>query len=673
MKRLLLSIFPLLMVMCAMFFGCTSLSASDNIYPEACYFSTSTPVVLMKDTPNYKSNVNLIVEGEEVTMTPNVEWDTSVIDYDLVTGEITAVGVGSTYIKVSYYTNAYHTEERSLYVCVCEPDFAQNIELESIYKLKNNALYPYTITPIINVEEGNYNLTTDFFSRDTNIFTIDQNGTINPTGLGEATLTVRAVSGYNSETQVYTYLTETTTIKVEPYFTSLTVDLCVDLCDSEKQELSAENNVYNLFYGTPVDSENSTFYYAKITSNFSLENAQIIALTEGTQNSDMESPLWSMDLQDYAEADIEYNADFTVAFIPIRSMNKGSGSLSFALTDSSALNTEIILNTNELEIASFTYITAENFSVKTYSSILENKEEYASVADSFIDIETDSETGYNLLYALGGNATAKDEGHKDGNYYFALIIFDNTDDYCYNNFTISNNSDNISLTKIIDNLYHIQANTVGIAYVTICANDGGQWRGEFSFQVLEVEAEQYAFYEEDEIYLVLGEEEQVNLAVRNIQPSYTTYTYEITSSFTDTQPIDFMADESTIYAIAKGNCWVTVSFAGESVAYLISVISSGSSIIVAFLEYTIEQNKGINITYTVQDAYGNLADNQQVKVYFIVGEQEVDTCEYVCIEDFICGDIRLHWLKSGTVQIRLALIENGVEIDTTDAITITCK
>ena len=672
MRSLLLSIFPLFLIICATFFGCTSLT-TDVVYPSSCYFEQSNPVVLIKDTPKNSTNVGLVIEGNDIDEVPEVVWDSSIIDYNVNTGIITAVGVGATSIQVSYKTSAYHVETRALSVQVCEPVYAQNIVLQDVYIMKNDQNATYALSPTINTESGEYNFFTEFSSSNHSVFTVDNEGVVIPMGIGEAVLTVRAVSDYDNQQNTYNYITDTAIIKVEPIITNATVQLY----DSNINPLIAESGEYNLFYGTPQNADIATYYYAKISaSGKSLQNITITAKTEGVDNVTLSNAqlIWTTDLSDYCNALVFYNSDYTEIFVPLRAINCGSGELSFLLNDDTACNKEYSLSTNVINIYSYSYISEQNFSVKTCSTIYEDLSNYATVdEDSLIAINTNTTTGKLTLYALGGNSDDKALGQSEGNYYYALIIFDNLDDYCHNNFTISNNSSVITLTKITDYLYHIQAETVGITEVNICANDGGECSTKLYFEVQEVKPESYNLYSEEDITFILGKDESINLAVYNIVPSYVTYTYELEIAPTDECPIKLAEDGSTISAIAVGNCLVEVTFNGAIYSYKVCVQSSGFYIgDLTTLNYNIEQDGGLNLYYEVLDANGKLATSQIVEVVILNGTTIVDTSDVIEISDIESNSIYIEWLKSGVVQLQLVLMQDDEQIDASEIITITC-
>ena len=167
-------------------------------------------------------------------------------------------------------------------------------------------------------------------------------------------------------------------------------------------------------------------------------------------------------------------------------------------------------------------------------------------------------------------------GHSETKYFYALILFDNSGSHCYNNLDISSEGDAVVLSPISDNLFYVQAYSVGTAEVNICAGDGGGWEQTIFFNVSEVKPVEYSFYQNTKIVLTLGEEYEVDLAVYNIEPSYATYCCGIELITTEVVPVQLSG--SIISAKEFGNCFAVVTFNGYEKVYSISVISNGYTI-----------------------------------------------------------------------------------------------
>ncbi len=664
MKHLFLCIFPLLILVCAGFFGCSSVSG-EREYPISCCFTSSEPIVLIKDTPNEKGNVRLVVNGENSEEYLVVEWDEEIIHYDTFTGDITALKAGSTEIKVSYKTSALNTETRTLPVCVYDAVFAQQIVLEDSYILKKDSSATYTIQPSI-LSEGDYNLTVNFFSANENVFTVDTEGMLTPKGVGEATLQVSAVCLYDIETEDCNYITQEALIKVEPAVTEVSVELYTQNC--EPVERGKEQ--INLFYGIAQNSDNPTHYYAKIKANSSLKNSFIEESISGINYcplfvSDLIAPL-----KLFADVgkNILHSSDYSEVFIPFRLNNSGTGELSFTVTDR-ALNMSNELNTNTVKIQSFSYIDEQSFNVNTTPDLHTHLNDFKEQSVSMLSLPSDGGANQYNLYALGGNLADKKEGHSETKYFYALILFDNSGSHCYNNLDISSEGDAVVLRPISDNLFYVQAYSVGTAEVNICAGDGGGWEQTIFFNVSEVKPVEYSFYQNTKIVLTLGEEYEVDLAVYNIEPSYATYCCEIELITTEVVPVQLSG--SIISAKEFGNCFAVVTFNGYEKVYSISVISNGYTIEeLSSLEYDISSGQGVAIQVVVLDRFRNKASNIDIGVIIVHTQSESDSP--IISWDIVMGNIYFEWLASGIVEIQLVLLEQGREIYQTDIITINC-
>lgn len=569
------SVIPLLLL-CFCFVGC-----GNQSQPE-CYFEEEIPLVLtLKKTETASSGlvVSNIAEYQ-------ISWDENIIDYNQETKLVTAKNVGNTKIFVMYKLGE---EEKSVSrdVVVKNPDFAENINLSESYKLKNDKNYTYTLQPNITSQNGD-NFAVFYQSENNGIFTVDKFGEITPTGVGQAKLFVKAVSGL--ENGVFTYIQTETNIIVEEEITSVKLEIF----DDNMQAVPFNDGSYNLFYGS------GNIYHIKLSSNQKISGCEIGCVS--TILSMINTPT--------------YNGDCEVSF-PIRPAASGVQNFYVSLIDD-ALNKKVEIKTNQVPVNCYKEITSSDVDISVVTTYEENGTEK--------DVYVDSENGNYTLFCLGGDDEAKIEGQNDKKFFYAFIIFDNLNEDCYNKFTIINNSNILEVKYVSDTIYYIETTGVGVGSIDVISNDTGNWSDAVRFEVKEVEAQSCSFYQEKDIYFDVEDETGINLAVTNIVPSYTTVKeceLQVISEEGKSCPIRVLTDKTTIYPVCVGNCFAKVTYGETTVVYSIYVVNMPNFVKVESYNYQANVGETVSVKFEVLDKYGKFSYFQDVSLEFISGE-----CEY---------------------------------------------
>ena len=629
-KRIFLAV-PFMIIICLL---CGCVDTKTDAANFECYFENNTEVNLVINTPQSSVIRQLVIKGE----LPNdfaVEFDENIIDYNYLTGEITAVGVGNTDIKVSYTLNS-EKQVISLPVKVSSAVFAEDItsSKDKIVLLENGETYD--IKSDVFVSNSNYNLSVEYFSSNEDIFSVDDNGNITPNSVGEATLIVKAIENYSKEEATFSFITESITVEV------ISNNFVTDLSLYDKNLKPLTESM--LFYG------NDNFYYGVLTvENFA---------------SDVEVNLDETSLASFEILEDKKYADGNQIFIPIEPLNYGEKDLVFNIT-LSADNGVLSFDTFPKTVTCFAYADENLYSVKTTNYL--TTDELAS--GEFLTLDLESENGKYLLYKLGGSLNDKIEGHNNKNYFYALILFDKINQYCYNKIALSCEDSSVKIERLSDNVYYVEAAMCGTANINICANDGSNFSAIITFDVEEVDASSFEFYAENKISLILGENESVNLAVTNVEPAYATTSCEVNIQSESVCPVVLGEDKTTIYAVEAGNCFVSVTFDGMTRTYSVSVSESGNEIAPIPLEdsiFVLESKGSLSITFEVVDKNNNLIyDNFKLGIIILDESSAV-------LYDVVLNNVTFWWKESGVIKFVLVLYENDVIIDKSPELTIIC-
>ena len=628
-KRMFLAV-PFMIIICLLC-GCVDVKTDATNF--VCYFENKNEVNLVLNTPQSSVIRQLIMKGDM----PDdfaVEFDEKVIDYNYLTGKITAVGIGSTEILISFTLNG-KKETTSLPVSVVSAVFAEDMDITKDKVVLLNNGKSYNISKNISISNSGYNLPIEYLSLNNDIFSVDNNGNITPISVGEATLTIKAIENYSKEESAFSFITKT--VQVEVVQEDLMFDL--ELFDNNFKSLTDNT----MFYG------NENFYYAVITADDFVNDIDV-SLSGASS--------------DFFEIVEEKFIDQNKIFIPITPINYGEKEFVLNITlkvDNGILN----FDTVPKNITCFAFADENLFSVKTTNYLTTDE---LALAD-FVTTNLTFENGKYVLYKLGGSHEDKIEGHNNKNYFYALILFDKTNQYCYNKITLSCEDSCVKIIKLTDSIYYVEAVMCGTANINICANDGSNFCTTLTFDVKEVNADSFDFYSEQKISLILGENESVNLAVTNIEPSYATTSCVVDIKSDSSSPVELGKDKTTIYAVEAGNCFVSVTFDGITKIYSVSVSNSGNGIAPIPLEDTVfvlEPKSSLTVAFDIVDKNNNLIYNN-----FKLGIIILDDSPAV-LYDVVLNNVTFWWKESGVIKFILVLYENDVIIDKSPELTILC-
>lgn len=624
---------PILVLFCFCFYGCGSTNNVENLpsqnenekYYLNCYFQSDEPVVLIKDTNLDTACVKLIIEGDIKEIYPEITWDKNIIDYNIETGKITAKNEGKTNICITFLNKQHQTKTENLKVEVKSPVFANVLEIKSNFVIANDKNSPLEIKPLVN---ENYNLGIEYFSNDESIFTVSEKGILTPVSVGNAQLFVRAVSGFNESTNSFVYIEKVVDITVNLEISKVEAEIY----DSDGNQV--ENNI--LFYDK---SGYKNYYYIKVSASGSLKNFEV-------ENFEAECAV--------LESGVIFNGN-NEFLVPIYAKSFGKEILTLKLKSTFDNKTNILKV--EIPIQTYQFVQNQDIVVGT----LDYQEDDLSLLKSL----SYSKNGY-ILYNLGGDEPEKILGHKNEKYFYGLIIFDNLSPYCYNEFTISNNSNAISLTKISDSIYYVEAQNCGTASLTIESKDKN-FSTAVHFEVQEVKVSNASFYPETTINLVLSENEKVNLSVTQIEPSYATYGAKYEVIFEENKPIE-LDKNGLITPKEVGCCFVVVTLGDKKVSYKICV--SEKIVKIACTDnknYEISKGEGFSFEFKIVDEFGQEITSQDysVKIAFETEENlKYDlTGEYIFFE----------WKQTGITKFRLLLVKNERQIFNSEIISVCCK
>ena len=485
-KKLLLGhcvFITFLMLFCIIFSACQS----GNVY---CYFSDDEDVCLMLNTKNSTKELSIKSNTKYEAI-----WDENIIDYDPQSGLITSKQEGSTKLTISYYKNS-KKQTKSVNIKVISPAYATSINLQESYIfLKDsgkNLLHPSIKT----INNKVYNLDIFYEVSNKSVAFVDGINII-PQGVGECDLTVKVVSGYNSQNDSYSYIEKTTKLIVQEG----TQSASILVCDNNKQILTLNSqNKYELFYGA-----NSFGYYLRLSSEKSLKNYNIV-----------------LNDKNFFEIDgqIEYESD-NLAFVPLTLKNFGETNITIILKDS---ENNFVLQSNSLDVVVYKYVSEQDISIKTTKEYFGDDE----IAEAKL---TSLEFGggkYQLYKIDDSNLDKRTKAIQDKKYFYGLICFDNLDANCYND--IDAEVVNLKVNKNFDGFIKFEAIQDGYASLRLklTAFDGSEFTKLFEFNVTKVFVESFDVLANKKINLTKGE--SFDFCPQNISPIYGCYDCSISFS-----------------------------------------------------------------------------------------------------------------------------------------------
>ncbi|MBR1925677.1 MAG: hypothetical protein IJ837_02355 [Clostridia bacterium] len=547
-----------LMLVCIMFFGCQN----EKVF---CNFSDDEDIILMLNTKNSTKEL-------KISSNTNYEasWDENIIDYNTQSGIITAKQEGKTQISVSYYKNS-QKQTKSVNIKVLSPAYATSIILQDSYVFSKgsgkNSVHPNIKT--INNKDYNLNITYEVSNKSVAI--VDGINII-PQGVGECDLIIKAVSGYNSQENEYTFISQRAKLIVQEGVQSASILVL----NSEKQELTSNSqNKYELFYGG--DSSN---YYIKLFGERSLKNYNI-----------------SLNDKNFFEifGQIEYNGD-NQAIIPLTLKNFGETNITIILKDS---ENNFVLQSNSLDVLIYKRVSEKDITIKSTKEYCDDNELSEAKLTNL-----EPKGGKYKLYKIDDTSLDKKaEAIKDKKYFYGLICFDNFDANCYND--IDAEVVNLKVNKNFDGFLKFETIEGGDASLKLklTALDGSVFSKLFEFDVEKVFIESFEPIEGKKITLSIGE--SFDFCPKNANPIYGFLDYDIALTG------DVLELSGTkVEAINLGKSELTLRIKDQSYFYEIEVINTNYELGLNISNCIIDGIYKIEIEISIFDS-----NNQKVNVF----------------------------------------------------------
>ena len=469
-----------IMLCCTIFLGCNS----GNVY---CKFLNEDDIVLILNTKNNTAKAEIISNTAF-----SASWDENIIDYNTETGVITSKQEGSTKLTISYYKKS-KKQTKSINIKVVNPVFATSIILQDSYIILKdsgkNLLHPSIITQ----NNQKYNLELFYEVLDRRVAIVDGKNII-PQGVGECYLKVKAVSGYDQETNQYQFIENTTKLIVQQGIKN--ANICV--CDENKTELNLNaQNKYELFYG----GVNPIYYLRIVTDqslrhyNFAIENKNFFQIGE----------------------QIEYESD-NLAFIPISFKNFGETNLALIFKDS---ENNFLLQSNSLNVVIYKIISEQDIEVKATKEFCDDAQSFNK---KFANLEF-LDGKYQLYKINDVCLDFKRQAITDKKYFYGLICFDNLDTNCYND--IETEVVNLKVNKDFGEYIKFEAIDDGFASLklTLTAKDGSSFTKLFKFDVIKVLAEEFEVAGAQK--MILTKDDYFDFCPQSVSPIYGLYDFEL--------------------------------------------------------------------------------------------------------------------------------------------------
>ena len=543
-----------IMLCCTIFLGCNS----GNVY---CKFLNEDDIVLILNTPNSTAKAEIISNTAF-----SASWDESIIDYNTQTGVITSKLQGTTKLTITYYKNS-KKQTKSINIKVVNPAFASSIILQDSYIILKdsgkNLLHPNIITQ----NNQKYNLDLYYEVSDRRVAIVDGKNII-PQGVGECDLKVKAICGYNEQTNQYEFVENTTKLIVQPGIKSANIFVC----DKNKTKLSLnEQNQYELFYGgvsleyyLMIEADQSLRHY-----NFAIENKNFFQIGEP----------------------VEYQND-NLAFIPISFKNFGETNLKLIFKDT---ENNFILQSNSLSVVVYKIISEQDIQIKATKEFCDDEQsfnkKFANL--SFVD-------GKYQLYKINDACLDfKRQAITDKKYFYGLICFDNLDTNCYND--IETEVVNLKVNKNFGEYIRFETIDDGFASLelTLTAKDGSSFTKLFTFDVTKVLAEDFEVAGAQKMFLT--KDDYFDFCPKNISPIYGLYDFEL--SVTSGNAVALNGTIAQAVNVGKSELALTLN--GSVYCCEIQVVDENCSLNLEMNKTKIAEIFKIQITIEVKNSANN--------------------------------------------------------------------
>lgn len=249
MKKIWLSLAPCVLMIAFLFCGCGPEVSATQLSVD-CGNEINMIYGTYQDEPAYARVVTNKSKNDLV-----IDYDSDIIDYNILTGKITANHTGKTELKISTGGS-----EVVVQVNVVSAFYCTFLNINSSYTIKMYDEPCKVITPVV---DDKYNMGFDFISQSPEIVTIDENGLFTPVSIGEATIEVRAKSGVGYGG--YQYIYETAKVTVEDIATELKLEILdKDLQPLDTIQADEGFDYYELYSSETADRE---LYVLKMSSN----------------------------------------------------------------------------------------------------------------------------------------------------------------------------------------------------------------------------------------------------------------------------------------------------------------------------------------------------------------------------------------------------------------------
>ncbi|MCL2540003.1 MAG: hypothetical protein FWE53_01025 [Firmicutes bacterium] len=295
----------------------------NNVYAAGLEFNQDA-INLYSNAAPYKTANALTVLGSGVTVEPELSYNSSVISYDINTGQVTAVSSGSTTVtaKIKTAFNTYATA--SFVVNVSNFEFSAGICMQDSFVLKTGV--PDSESPILGGIQIDYEIL------DTNVVKIES-GRLIAVAPGTTGIIATAVIGYDFEPDEFVYETKTASITVE----NKAAEAIIHVCDGEFNVLGSTDVLRS---GKRADNSEALYYFRLSNDAGFTDKLCELELISGGEYADINP--------DGAFVSGEY------IFVPFGVVGSGNFEIFYTLLDDSDnYYHEIISNTLEFEVRSF--------------------------------------------------------------------------------------------------------------------------------------------------------------------------------------------------------------------------------------------------------------------------------------------------------------------------------
>ena len=554
----------------------------DNTYAEGLSFTNSVLALSTNDIPNKAHNA-LNITGAAVSVLPEIDFDSRVIDYNYKTGSVVAVGAGKTTVNAKIKTafNTYATA--SFTVVVSVTDFAREPNLLDMYVLKLDAeIFDYQ--RLADFDKAIYE------SSNEDVFVIED-GRLVPVGLGSAYLSASAVVSVDfsaGELGDYIVKTAEALVVVEQKVSSV----ILEICDSDFNVIPDLDGTVVLRSGTKSNGLEAVYYF-KLTADVSTlfgsatlvgDDLELIDLMDATQIADDENAIY------YA----------------FKVLGNGGEQISLLLDDS-CVNYLGIIASNQLELNIVSFVDSLVISpVAIHSS--GTTEVYPTVS------------GYKL-YIMSEDPDVVDFAAKEGVANACSLIWVNASSYA-EIFVYSLNEDVVTVELGSDGIYYARGIFSGATSIVVVALDGSGVEAVLEFTVVRAECFSAGFvYAAANYNLEIEVGEEVSLVPIGVEPYYGIHntTYEIINAAQGDAAT--ISAEGLFSASASGVVVVRVSVNSALFEiYTIKVVNYGASIELDSTHEYLPIGGYVTLNYSVLGSGGSLASDQRIMLEIVDSE-----------------------------------------------------